>query len=382
MEALVLSRQRRNGAKNMAEVEALVTLFKAQMLSCSDPRARELLLLWRELGASWGEVAQEVCGSFSLDSCDDADARAEDARGSEERWSLSSALSDVLLADGARSNPAVPTAARKTLEELFDAASDCGADEAEEFLEAGRLSEARRMGAKLLKQHREAIIFLYAPALHIGFKPSPAPMSPCSGVQSIPLFAPQIFLPDECPLMLSLLLALLVLRNAMGTRPARHSLEKILEDVQAMERPEKRFRYHLLEPQDPKGGIKTRSQAGSQGSPQVKTKRTHPKAIRSQAKENRETGFSTGRLEGFHQLDLSDEESARSSVRPVPTSIPTSPTKGVSSHGWSVTAMLSGDQHFLRVKDMVFAWIFVAAFLTLALLCCCNVSLLTMTPRK
>ena len=35
---------------------------------------------------------------------------------SEERWSLSSALSDVLLADGARSNPAVPTAARKTLE--------------------------------------------------------------------------------------------------------------------------------------------------------------------------------------------------------------------------------------------------------------------------
>jgi len=161
MEALVLSRQRRNGAKNMAEVEALVTLFKVQMLNCSDPRARELLLLWRELGASWGEVAQEVCGSFSLDSCDDADARAEDARGSEERWSLSSALSDVLLADGARSNPAVPTAARKTLEELFDAASDCGVlgtaeAEAEELLEAGRLSEARRMGAKLLKQHREA----------------------------------------------------------------------------------------------------------------------------------------------------------------------------------------------------------------------------------
>ena len=36
--------------------------------SCHAALRRELLLLWRELGASWGEVAQEVClGEMSTD---------------------------------------------------------------------------------------------------------------------------------------------------------------------------------------------------------------------------------------------------------------------------------------------------------------------------
>lgn len=159
MEALVLSRARSsNGSGNCSEVEALVSLFKAQMCNC-DPRARELLLLWRELGASWGEVAQEVCGSFSLgEDCADADGRAADARETERRWSLSSALCDALVGP----SRSLPAAARKTLEDLFDAASACGVlgigevDEAEEHLEAGRLSEARRQSAKLLKKQREA----------------------------------------------------------------------------------------------------------------------------------------------------------------------------------------------------------------------------------
>lgn len=160
MEALALSRARgSNGSGNCSEVEALVTLFKAQMCNC-DPRARELLQLWRELGASWGEVAQEMCGSFSLgEDCEDADGRAADARESEQRWSLSAALCDALAKP---STSPLPAAARKTLEDLFDAASACGVlgisevDEAEEHLEAGRLSEARRHSAKLLKKQREA----------------------------------------------------------------------------------------------------------------------------------------------------------------------------------------------------------------------------------
>ena len=56
--------------------------------SCHTALRRELLLLWRELGASWGEVAQEVClGEMSKDGNWNGPGQIQEFR--EKRWTTS-----------------------------------------------------------------------------------------------------------------------------------------------------------------------------------------------------------------------------------------------------------------------------------------------------
>ncbi|CAE7947429.1 TTC28 [Symbiodinium sp. KB8] len=158
-EALSLCRSR---SPRSGEAEALVTQFKAQLLTIPAEHmrriVRELLALWRELGATWGEVAdmlesaQRCCaGGMKVD---DALAQAADKRESEHRWGLAQDLCTALVA-----HPALQAKAKlaRLLEDLLAASRHCGAlttqdsqvSAAEALLEAGRLDEARRRAARL-----------------------------------------------------------------------------------------------------------------------------------------------------------------------------------------------------------------------------------------
>lgn len=158
-EALSLCRSR---SSRSGEAEALVTQFKAQLLTipAEDMQriARELLALWRELGATWGEVAdmlesaQRCCASGMK--LDDALTQAAGKRESDRRWDLAQDLCTALVA-----HPALQAKAKlaRLLEDLLTASRNCGAltthdtqvSAAEALLEAGRLDEARRRAARL-----------------------------------------------------------------------------------------------------------------------------------------------------------------------------------------------------------------------------------------
>lgn len=170
-----------------------------------------------------------------------------------------------------------------------------------------------------------------------------------------------------------------------GTRPARHSLEKILEDVQAMERAENRFRYHFSREDSSahhkKLKVKSEDHATTQQSI-AEERMKEPVARRPLANEP----AAIGRPGGFHHLDLLDEgaDTAAGAARSAPRSVrsvqdgPDHRSTGTPKDGaWRHLA----GRHW-RVQEMVLAWIVVAAVLTLVLLCCCNFSLLTMAPRK
>mmetsp|Transcript_55853 Transcript_55853/g.113731 ORF Transcript_55853/g.113731 Transcript_55853/m.113731 type:complete len:184 (-) Transcript_55853:51-602(-) len=166
-----------------------------------------------------------------------------------------------------------------------------------------------------------------------------------------------------------------------GTRPARHSLEKILEDVQAMERAENRFRYHFSREDSSahhkKLKVKSEDHATTQQSI-AEERMKEPVARRPLANEP----AAIGRLGGFHQLDLLDEGAAGAprSVRSVQDGADHRSTMSTGTPKDGAWRHLAG-RHW-RIQEMVLAWIVVAAVLTLVLLCCCNFSLLTMAPRK
>eukprot|EP00931_Biecheleriopsis_adriatica_P046664 TRINITY_DN26818_c0_g1_i1.p1 TRINITY_DN26818_c0_g1~~TRINITY_DN26818_c0_g1_i1.p1 ORF type:complete len:1547 (-),score=488.39 TRINITY_DN26818_c0_g1_i1:58-4698(-) len=110
-EALALCR---SSEFRLGEAEALLTILKAQILNVSSDdakqAARELLMLLRELGASWGEVASMLDAaerSFSQAGADKAAAEtllstafesAATAREAESRWDLAQALCSMLRA--------------------------------------------------------------------------------------------------------------------------------------------------------------------------------------------------------------------------------------------------------------------------------------------
>mmetsp|Transcript_19253 Transcript_19253/g.32421 ORF Transcript_19253/g.32421 Transcript_19253/m.32421 type:complete len:188 (-) Transcript_19253:35-598(-) len=182
------------------------------------------------------------------------------------------------------------------------------------------------------------------------------------------------------------LAAVLTYHGVWGTRPARHSLEKILEDVQAMQRAENRFRHHFKEREDnqahhvrKKLKVTSRDDATTQQS--IAEERMKESVVRRPLANEP----AIGRLGGFHQLDLSDEGVEGSQglqgrgTRTVDGPDQRSGTPKDSA--WQSWRHFVGRSHW-RIQGMVLAWMVVAAVLTLALLCCCNFSLLTMAPRK
>jgi len=159
-EALSLSRYSRS---RFQQAEALVVLFKAQLLTLNEDGksiARELLALWRELGATWGEIAETLSigdrhrrdGARLEDILADACANRE----SECRWSLAQDLCTALcLHDAFRSKAKL----LRLLEEVLTLSRECGAlsnaidqaSEARSHFEAGKLSESRRAAAAVLR---------------------------------------------------------------------------------------------------------------------------------------------------------------------------------------------------------------------------------------
>ncbi|CAE7518655.1 unnamed protein product [Symbiodinium natans] len=98
-EARALCRAQRS---RTGEAEALVVQFKAQLLTISEDQriVRELLALWRELGATWGEVAEtlsmaERCRASGVQ-LEDALADAAEKRELEHRWGLAQDLCAAL----------------------------------------------------------------------------------------------------------------------------------------------------------------------------------------------------------------------------------------------------------------------------------------------
>lgn len=105
-EAVALSRERhQEEARSVGpgtaprQAQALVALLKAQLLAV--PEAKELLALWRQLGATWGEAARDLC----------AQSPAPFTAASEQRWPLVAQLCERLR----------PQMERQTLEELLKA---------------------------------------------------------------------------------------------------------------------------------------------------------------------------------------------------------------------------------------------------------------------
>ncbi|CAJ1452262.1 unnamed protein product, partial [Effrenium voratum] len=156
-EALALCRHLAHSA---GEAEALVTLFKAQL--CTEAPARELLLLWRELGASWAEVACQLqlasrrlqdLGAERLRAA--SAAAADEARQSEQRWALAEQLCCSVLVQRPRGLEELLSACRAAgaLTEETEAMRQAAAAEAQ--WQARRCGEARRLAARALRACRE-----------------------------------------------------------------------------------------------------------------------------------------------------------------------------------------------------------------------------------